>query len=135
MKHFGFIAVLSLLLGVTAHAAQVGLIKINGAIGPATATYIARALETAAAENDECLVIQLDTMSATPVLGTALASSAVHEVFAHPLGRSGEELAAAIEVRPRAVADQAQVGFVDQRRRFERLTGLPSGHLLGRQLA
>src|SRR5215471_13356792 len=61
MKHFGFIAVLSLLLGVTSHAAQVGLIKINGAIGPATATYIARALETAAAQNDECLVIQLDT--------------------------------------------------------------------------
>ena len=80
-------------------------------------------------------VIQLDAVSAAPVLGTAIASSAVHEGFAHPLGRSGEELAAAIEIRPRAVADQAQVGFVDQRRRFERLTGLLSGHLLGRQLA
>ena len=61
MKHLGFIAVLALLLGASVHAGQVGLIKINGAIGPATASYIARALDTAAAQNDECLVIQLDT--------------------------------------------------------------------------
>jgi membrane-bound serine protease (ClpP class) len=61
MKHFGFIAVLGLLLGMNLHAAQVGLIKINGAIGPATASYIARALDTAAEQNDECLIIQLDT--------------------------------------------------------------------------
>jgi membrane-bound serine protease (ClpP class) len=61
MKLAGLITFLSLLLGVSLHAAQVGLIKINGAIGPATATYIARALDTAAEENDECLIIQLDT--------------------------------------------------------------------------
>jgi membrane-bound serine protease (ClpP class) len=61
MKRISFIAVLSLLLCATIHAAQVGLIKIDGAIGPATASYIARALDTAAAQNDECLVIQLDT--------------------------------------------------------------------------
>ena len=61
MKHFGFIAVLGLLLGMNLHTAQVGLIKINGAIGPATASYIARALDTAAEQNDECLIIQLDT--------------------------------------------------------------------------
>jgi membrane-bound serine protease (ClpP class) len=42
-------------------AAQVGLIKIDGAIGPATANYISRALDTAADQNDECLIIQLDT--------------------------------------------------------------------------
>ncbi len=42
-------------------AEQVGLIKIDGAIGPATATYIARAIDQAAAEHDQCLVIQLDT--------------------------------------------------------------------------
>src|ERR1035438_4593411 len=61
MKRFGFIAVLGLLLGGTVHAAQVGLVKIDGAIGPATARYLARALETTAAQGDECLVIQLDT--------------------------------------------------------------------------
>ncbi|HVU09156.1 MAG TPA: nodulation protein NfeD [Verrucomicrobiae bacterium] len=42
-------------------AAQVGLIHIDGAIGPATANYISRAIEIAANQNDECLVIQLNT--------------------------------------------------------------------------
>ncbi len=55
------IVILGLLSGGTGQAAQVGLIKIDGAIGPATASYIARSLETAAAQNDECLILQLDT--------------------------------------------------------------------------
>jgi membrane-bound serine protease (ClpP class) len=62
MKRLGFIAVLGLLLlGGAARSAQVGLIKINGAIGPSTASYIARALDISAARHDECLIIQLDT--------------------------------------------------------------------------
>ncbi len=61
MRRFGFIALLGILLGASVDAAQVGLIKINGAIGPATANYIARALDTAAVQHDECLIIQLDT--------------------------------------------------------------------------
>lgn len=42
-------------------AAEVGLIKVNGAIGPATANYIARAVELAGTRDNACLVIQLDT--------------------------------------------------------------------------
>ena len=42
-------------------AANVGLIKVDGAIGPATAGYIARAVDVAAARQDSCLIIQLDT--------------------------------------------------------------------------
>ena len=42
-------------------AATVNLIRINGPIGPATASYIARALDHAASQNAECLIIQLDT--------------------------------------------------------------------------
>ena len=62
MKRWHFIAIAGLLLGAAAiQAAQVGLIKIDGAIGPATASYIARAIDAAAAQNDECLIIQLDT--------------------------------------------------------------------------
>lgn len=41
--------------------AQVGLIRINGAIGPATANYIARAIDAAAERRDQCLIIILDT--------------------------------------------------------------------------
>ncbi len=42
-------------------AAQVGLIRIDGAIGPATASYISRAIDVAASQNDQCLIIELNT--------------------------------------------------------------------------
>jgi len=61
MKRWHCLAWAGLLLAAAAPAAQVGLIKIDGAIGPATASYIARAVDIAAAQNDECLVIQLNT--------------------------------------------------------------------------
>jgi membrane-bound serine protease (ClpP class) len=62
MKRFSFIAIAGLVFGATAiQAAQVGLIKIDGAIGPATANYISRTIDIAANQNDECLVIQLNT--------------------------------------------------------------------------
>ena len=47
--------------GIGVNASQVGLIKISGAIGPATASYIARALDTATDQKDECLILELDT--------------------------------------------------------------------------
>src|SRR5207244_12488082 len=49
------------LLATASQAAEVGLIKIQGVIGPATATYISRAINLAAARNYQCLVIQLNT--------------------------------------------------------------------------
>jgi len=61
MKPWCFITVAGLFLGMAAQATQVGLIKIDGAIGPATASYISRAIKVAAAQNDECLIIQLNT--------------------------------------------------------------------------
>src|SRR6266704_5640816 len=42
-------------------AAQVSLIKIDGALGPATASYIARAIGVSSQRGDACLIIQLDT--------------------------------------------------------------------------
>ena len=42
-------------------AEKVALIKINGAIGPATASYIARSIDEARTQNAQCLVIQLNT--------------------------------------------------------------------------
>jgi len=58
-----FILIAGLTCGPTAGltAADVGLIKVNGAIGPATASYIARAADLAGTRDNACLVIQLDT--------------------------------------------------------------------------
>jgi membrane-bound serine protease (ClpP class) len=40
---------------------KVSLIKIDGAIGPATASYISRSIDEAHAQDAQCLVIQLNT--------------------------------------------------------------------------
>src|SRR4029077_9484 len=42
-------------------ATDVGLIKVKGTIGPATAGYISRALHLADKRQQNCLIIQLDT--------------------------------------------------------------------------
>src|SRR5438477_4190970 len=42
-------------------AEKVGFISVDGAIGPATASYISRSIEEAKAQNMQCLVIQLNT--------------------------------------------------------------------------
>src|SRR5438045_408316 len=50
------------LVCATAIAAEkVGLIKIDGAIGPATASYISRSIDEARAQNAQCLIVQLNT--------------------------------------------------------------------------
>ena len=62
MKRWIPIAIAVVVLGAAAApAAQVGLIKIDGAIGPAAASYISRAINVAAGQNDECLVVELNT--------------------------------------------------------------------------
>lgn len=54
-------AVIGFAAGPKLHAADVGLIHIKGAIGPATASYISRAIGVSAKRGDVCLVVQLDT--------------------------------------------------------------------------
>jgi membrane-bound serine protease (ClpP class) len=63
MRRWLRVAVAGLILGAApgAPAAQVGLIRIDGVIGPATVTYIARAIDLSGARGDQCLVIVLDT--------------------------------------------------------------------------
>lgn len=63
MKHL-LLMLVGLLACITVEGLQgadVGLIKISGAIGPATASYTARAIRTAADREDGCLIIELDT--------------------------------------------------------------------------
>lgn len=60
----GFAIVLALLacwLAPGLRAAEVGLIRIDGAIGPATADYISRAISVAGSRDYACLVVELDT--------------------------------------------------------------------------
>lgn len=63
MRRGAVMLLVTLLLGsaFASFANQVGVITINGPIGPATASYIARGIEVAAARGDKCLIIQLDT--------------------------------------------------------------------------
>lgn len=63
MKRWAIILAHTLVLGTTTTlpSAQVGFIKIDGAIGPATAGYISRSIQLAAGRKDECLIVQLDT--------------------------------------------------------------------------
>jgi membrane-bound serine protease (ClpP class) len=63
MRHWLSIVTTALILGAAdgVQAAKVGLIKIDGAIGPATASYIGRAIEVSSSRQDECLLILLDT--------------------------------------------------------------------------
>jgi membrane-bound serine protease (ClpP class) len=61
----GFTSVVLWLAGATAPitvaAEKVGLINIDGAIGPATASYISRSIEAAREQHVQCLIIQLNT--------------------------------------------------------------------------
>lgn len=62
MKRWWFILAGGLALtAASLPAADVGLIRIDGPIGPATASYVSRAIDVAGARHDACLVIQLDT--------------------------------------------------------------------------
>lgn len=67
LRHFGRSIVAGgfcwwlILTAAATGAEKVCLIKIDGAIGPATAAYTSRALGEAAADGAQCLIIQLDT--------------------------------------------------------------------------
>jgi membrane-bound serine protease (ClpP class) len=95
MNHLRPIGVLWLLLGmaVTARAAEVGLITIDGAIGPATASYIARAIRIADAHHDTCLIVELDTPgglldSMKKIIESFYASPVPTVVYVSPAGAS-----------------------------------------------
>src|SRR5438876_11957273 len=79
--------------GGNPRATEVGLIKINGAIGPATASYISRAIDVAATRHDACLIIQLDTPgglldSTKEIVQKFYASPVATVVYVSPSGAS-----------------------------------------------
>jgi len=93
MKLFAYNFILGLLFCWSAAASQVGLVRIDGAIGPATASYLARALDVAAEQNDACLIIQLDTpggllQSTKEIVQTFYAARVPTVVYVSPSGAS-----------------------------------------------
>src|SRR5437773_10871313 len=72
-------------------AEKVSLIKIDGAIGPATASYISRSIDEARAQNAQCLIIQLNTPgglldSTQKIVQSFLGSSVPVVVYVAPTG-------------------------------------------------
>src|SRR6266576_1273760 len=61
MRTVSICLVLWLACTVAGAAEKVCLIKINGAIGPATASYISRSIDEAQTQHAQCLVIELNT--------------------------------------------------------------------------
>ena len=89
------IALTWVLLCVAAKAAvaaeKVALIKIDGPIGPATASYISRSIDEASLQNAQCLVIQLNTPgglldSTQTIVRSFLASTEPVVVYVAPTG-------------------------------------------------
>jgi membrane-bound serine protease (ClpP class) len=81
-----------LLLSINAvKAAKVGAIDIDGTINPATAGYISRAITEAARQQDECLIVRLDTPgglldSTKEIVQAIFASPLPITVFVAPAG-------------------------------------------------
>jgi membrane-bound serine protease (ClpP class) len=88
----GLILWLTLSTAPTAFAAEkVSLINIDGAIGPATASYISRSIDEAQSQNAQCLIIQLNTPgglldSTQKIVQSFLGSTVPVVVYVAPTG-------------------------------------------------
>jgi len=83
--------ILWLLCATAVAAEKVCLIKIDGAIGPATASYISRSIDEARTQNAQCLVIQLNTPgglldSTQTIVQSFLGSTVPVVVYVAPTG-------------------------------------------------
>ena len=80
-----------LLCATIVAAEKVSLIKIDGAIGPATASYISRSIDEARAQDAQCLIVQLNTPgglldSTQKIVQSFLGSTVPVVVYVAPTG-------------------------------------------------
>ncbi len=81
------------------------------------------------------MIVKCHAAPAAAVTDRLLAAGCVHENSPHGPSSSSEEVAAMVPILPLPVSDQAQIGFVNQGGRFQRLIRLLLGQSLGGQLA
>jgi membrane-bound serine protease (ClpP class) len=119
MKRWSAALLLAAFLLGTACAADrtVGLIEIEGPIGPATAGYIARAVDRAFADGRECLILRLDTPgglleSTKTIVQKLLASPVPTVVYVAPAGASAASAGCFITLAAdvAAMAPATQIG-------------------------
>jgi membrane-bound serine protease (ClpP class) len=113
-----------------AAAEKVALIKINGAIGPATASYIARSIDEARTQNAQCLVIQLNTPgglldSTQTIVQDFLGSTVPVVVYVSPTGATATSAGCFITLAANvaAMAPATTIGAAHP----VMLGGIPSG--------
>jgi membrane-bound serine protease (ClpP class) len=85
------LALASVIAPTSVSAEKVSLINIDGAIGPATASYIARSIDEAKSQNAQCLIIQLNTPgglldSTQKIVQSFLGASVPVVVYVAPTG-------------------------------------------------
>src|SRR5438034_9994166 len=90
-------------------AEKVGLIKIDGAIGPATASYISRSIDEARAQNAQCLIVQLNTPgglleSTQTIVQSFLSSPIPVVVYVAPIGATATSAGCFITISASAAA-------------------------------
>ena len=92
MRFLGLVAILWLaVFQDVANAEIVCLVKVSGAIGPATATYLSRSIDQAKSKGAACLIVQLDTPgglldSTQKIVQSFLGSRVPVVVYVAPMG-------------------------------------------------
>jgi membrane-bound serine protease (ClpP class) len=119
-----------LVCAATAVADKVALIRIDGAIGPATASYIARSIEVARTMDARCLVIELNTPgglldSTQSIVQSFLGSALPVVVYVAPTGASATSAGCFITIAA-SVAAMAPATTIGAAHPVS-LGGMPSG--------
>jgi len=111
-------------------AEKVSFIKIDGAIGPATASYISRSIDEARTQNVQCLVIQLNTPgglldSTQTIVQSFLGSTVPVVVYVAPTGATATSAGCFITVAASvaAMAPATTIGAAHP----VTIGGIPSG--------
>ncbi len=103
------VCVVTLIMGVSARAAQIDVIEIDDPITPVVAEYIVRSINEAEADQARCLIIQLDTpggldLAMRDIIKRIMASEVPVVVFVGPSGARAASAGALITLAAHVAA-------------------------------